>query len=92
MFGERPRVTPDEFKYKVRPALSSHGFTDHEIDQVEAAFQAQLQGNPAIPDWKPGVDKEALMQVLSYMRAHPHDTALGPHHWDTVEEVMLRYI
>jgi hypothetical protein len=87
-----PRVTPLEFRSKVRPALSSHGFTTHQLDQVEAAFHDNLENVPHLASWKPGVDKESLAQTMEFMRKHPGATAIGPHHWDKVEEVMTRHI
>ena len=92
MYGERPRVTPHEFMHNVRPALSGRGFTEHQINQVEAAFHSSLLGDPDHPSWKTGIDPKTLSTTLEYMKSHPDVTAVGPHHWDTVQQVMEKYI
>jgi hypothetical protein len=91
-YGDRPRVTPHEFEHQVRPALMSHGFNEHQINQVAVAFQSSLQQNSHLPNWKPGVDKETLYDTMSYMRAHPGASTLGEHHWAVVEQVMQKHI
>lgn len=87
------RVTPHEFMHGVRPALSNRGFSEHQINVVEAAFHAHLEKDPDHPFWTPGVDKKSLDSVMEYTRSH-HDAtrALGPHHWDIVQEVMEHHI
>ncbi len=92
MFGERPRVTPQVFQRQVRPALMDHGFTEHQINQVETVFHESLASNPDIPSWKPGIDANTLDQTMQYMRAHPSATAVGPEHWNTVEEILRSHI
>jgi hypothetical protein len=86
--ASRLRVTPHEFMHHVRPALSNRGFTEHQINQVEATFHSSLIGDPNHPMWKAGVDKKTLDTTLDYMSKHPSTTAVGPHHWDVVREVM----
>jgi len=86
------RVTPHEFMHHVRPVLSSRGFTEHQINQVEATFHSSLMGDPNHPSWKAGVDAKTLDMTMSYMRKHPSATGVGPHHWDVVEEVMKHNI
>ena len=89
--GDRLRVTPHEFMHDVRPVLSSRGFTEHQINQVEQTFHSSLLGDPNHPSWKAGVD-ETLNATMGYMRQHPDATAVGQHHWDIVEEVMKHNI
>ena len=86
--ASRLRVTPHEFMHDVRPTLSSRGFTEHQINQVETAFHSSLMGDPNHPAWKAGVDKKTLDETMGYMRKHPDATAVGQHHWDIVQEVM----
>jgi hypothetical protein len=76
----------------VRPSLSNHGFSHHQIEQVEAAFHSSLSHDPDHPDWAAGIDAKALDATIGYMRKHPDATAIGPHHWDTVREVMMKHI
>jgi len=78
--------------HEVRPALSNHGFTEHQINQVEAAFHSSLMGDPNHPGWKAGIDAQTLDATLGYMSKHPDVTSVGPHHWDTVRQVMQRSI
>jgi hypothetical protein len=92
MDGNRPRVTPHEFQHFVRPSLSHHGFTEHQINQVEMAFHSNLERNPHLPSRKAGVDSQSLAQTMQFMRAHPGAIAIGAHHWDIVEQVMQNHI
>lgn len=92
MHGDRPRVTPHEFQHFVRPSLSSHGFSEHQINQVEMAFHSNLESNPNHPRYKAGVDSQSLGATMQFMRAHPGATAVGQHHWDIVEQVMQKHI
>jgi hypothetical protein len=78
--------------HDVRPVLSNHGFTEHQINQVEAAFHSSLMGDPNHPSWKAGIDKKTLDQTMEYMSKHPDATSVGPHHWETVRQVMERNI
>jgi len=91
-YGDRARVTPIEWRYKVRPQLSSMGWTHHQLDQAELAFHEALGGNPELPSWKRGVDRTQLEETLGYMKKHPGVTAIAPHHWEQLEEVMQRHI
>lgn len=84
----RLRVTPHEFMHDVRPTLSSRGFTEHQINQVEQSFHSSLMGDANHPGWATGIDKKTLDATLGYMSKHPDTTAIGPHHWDVVREVM----
>jgi hypothetical protein len=91
MMHDVPRVTPTEFANKVRPALASHGWNDHQLNQAEALFHESLAGKPT-SDWAPGVDEHSLESTMQFLRAHPSATAIGPHHWDQFQEVMQKSI
>ena len=91
MFGDRPRVTKQEWDEYVRPALNSEGMNDQHLDRLEAFFQTSFQENPAIPDWKPGIDDAALTQTMSYLRAH-QDSGFDNHQLDLIESVLRKYI
>jgi len=92
MFGDRPRVTPQEFHEKVRPWLSNEGFNDHQLDKLEALFEQSLQSNSAIPDWKPGIDQDTLTKTMAYMRAHPDATGFDEHQFSQIEAAVLKCI
>ena len=92
MFGDRPRVTLQEWKERVRPALSSEGFNDHKIDKLESFFEQSFQVNPAIPDWKPGIDEAALTQTMQYLRTHPDASMFDEHELDLIESILRKYI
>jgi hypothetical protein len=92
MFGDRPRVTPLEWKEYVRPHLSEQGFTDHQLDRLEAMFEQSFQSNPATPDWKPGIDQAALDQTMKYLRAHPDAAIFDAHQLDLIQAELQKYI
>lgn len=93
MFGDRPRVTPEEWKNHIRPSLSSQGWTDHQLDRVEALFEQSFQKNPAIPEWKPGIDQAALDQTMTYLKSHADSIPdLGPQHIALLQSELEKYI
>ena len=92
MFGDRPRVTLQEWKEHVRPALNSEGFNDHQLDRLEALFEQSFQKNPAIPDWKPGIDQDALDQTMKYMRGHHDAVMFDDHQLELIESILEKYI
>lgn len=92
MFGDRPRVTQEEWKERVRPALNSEGINDHRLDRLEAMFEQSFQENPAIPDWKPGIDQAALDQTMAYLRAHRDDDLFDDHQLDLIQSILEKYI
>ncbi len=92
MFGDRPRVTPTEWKEYVRPHLSNQGLTDHQLDRLESLFEQSFQANPSIPDWKPGIDQAALDQTMQYLRAHKEESLFDDHQLDLVQAELLKYI
>ena len=92
MFGDRPRVTREEWKERVRPALSYQGFTDRELDRLEALFEQSFQSNPAMPNWKPGIDQAALDQTMNYLREHRDTAHFSDRQLDLIQSVLLKYI
>jgi len=90
--ASRLRTTPHEFFHDVRTVLSNKGLNDHKIDQVQMAFHSSLIGDPNHPSWTKGIDQRTLDQTMSYMRAHPHATALGEHEWGMVQEAIQHSI
>jgi hypothetical protein len=92
MFGDRPRVTPQEWKEYVRPHLNDHGLTDHQLDRLEGFFQQSFQENPSIPDWKPGIDQAALDQTMKYLRAHKEESLFDDQQLDLIQAELLKYI
>ncbi|MBI3572002.1 hypothetical protein HY091_00485 [Candidatus Kaiserbacteria bacterium] len=92
MFGDRPRVTPQEWQERVRPALNSEGLTDHQLDRLETMFEQSFQKNPAIPEWKPGIDEPALAQTMQYLRAHKDGSLFDDRQLDLIESVLRKYI
>jgi hypothetical protein len=78
--------------HNVRPALSGRGFSEHQINQVEAAFHSSLMGDPNHPSWKAGIDEKSLDTTISYMQKHPDATVVGAKHWEVVREVMQNHI
>jgi hypothetical protein len=92
MFGDRPRVTQREWQERVRPELSTQGLTDHQLDKIEALFEQSFQTNPAIPDWKPGIDQAALDQTMSYLKAHKDELMFDDHQLDLLQAELSKYI
>lgn len=92
MFADRPRVTREEWKERVRPSLSYQGFTDHELDRLEALFEQSFQTNPAMPSWKPGIDQAALDQTMKYLRTHRDTAHFSDRQLDLIQSVLLKYI
>ncbi len=92
MFGDRPRVTPQEWRERVRPALSSQGFNDQKLDRLEAMFEQSFQENPAIPDWKPGIDQAALDQTMKYLHEHHDSTLFDDHQLGEIQGILQKYI
>jgi hypothetical protein len=92
MFGDRPRVTLQEWKERVRPALNSEGFNDHKLDRLEAMFEQSFQINPAMPSWKPGIDQAALDQTMKYLHEHHDDVIFDDHQLGLIQEILQKYI
>ena len=92
MFGDRPRVTQQEWKERVRPALSSEGIKDWQLDKLEGLFEQSFQENPAIPAWKPGIDQAALDQTISYIKSHPDAVPFDAHQLELIQSILEKYI
>ena len=92
MFGDRPRVTPQEWQEYIRPHLSEQGFREIQIDKIQALFEQSFQTNPAIPDWKPGIDQAAMEQTMTYLKAHKDEVMLDDHQLDILQSELLKYI
>ena len=92
MFGDRPRVTLQEWKEHVRPSLNSEGFSDHQLDRLEQMFEQSFQSNPAIPDWKPGIDQPALDQTMKYLHEHHDSVMFDDHQLGLIQEILQKYI
>jgi hypothetical protein len=92
MFGDRPRVTLQEWKEHVRPSLNSEGFIDHKLDRLEQMFEQSFQVNPAIPDWKPGIDQAALDQTMKYLREHHNEIVFDEHELAMIQSILEKYI
>jgi hypothetical protein len=78
-YGDRPRVTPTEFHYKVRSELANKGWTTHQINTAEAMLHNSLIANPHLSSWKAGIDEQSKEQHLEFMRNHKDITHLGDH-------------
>lgn len=92
MFGDRPRVTPQEWQEYIRPHLAEQGFREFQINKIQALFEQSFQVNPAIPNWKPGIDQAAMEQTMAYLKTHKDDVLLDDRQLDLLESELTKYI
>lgn len=92
MYGDRPRVTPQEWQEYVRPHLSEQGFREVQIDKIQALFEQSFQVNPAMPDWKPGIDQAAMEQTMTYLKGHKDELMFDDHQLDLLQSELSKYI
>lgn len=85
-------MTPQEWQEYVRPHLSEQGFREVQINKIQALFEQSFQVNPAMPDWKPGIDQANMEQTMTYLRTHKDDVMLDDHQLDILEAELAKYI
>ncbi|MHB8661011.1 MAG: hypothetical protein ACYC75_03745 [Minisyncoccota bacterium] len=55
-------------------------------------FEQSFQTNPAIPDWKPGIDQAALDQTMKYLHEHHDSTLFDDHQLGLIQSILEKYI
>lgn len=85
----RPRVTPHEFKEKVRGELYGKGLTHKELDQIEGMFVGDMhEGRPS----ERGVDADEITHRMNWLRENKHTHTLSDEQIGHVEEAMRKHL
>ncbi len=92
MDGDRPRVTPTEWREKVRPALANDGFSEKQRDKLEVIFNHSLVQDPTRSSWKPGIDEPTLTKTIEYLRENKDASSFSGEQLDRIEAIIKRYI
>ncbi len=91
-FGNsKPRVSPEEFRKKVRLELYQKGLNEKQLDQVEGLFSG------ALTETRPsgqgaGIQSQDVDHVISWLRTHPHDHTFSPEKIDEIEVELKKYL
>jgi len=87
-FDSKPRVSKDEFKKKVLPALSSE-LSHREIKHLEGLFEGDMH-EPG--RWEKGVDKKEIEGKMKWLRGNKRYHSFSDQEIDKIEDVMKRHL
>lgn len=82
----KPKISKREF-LEARSTLSSKGFNERELNEVQKIFRADLDD---VRESERGIDTKEFSAAMDWLRAHLREHALSSHKLDILEEVMLK--
>lgn len=82
------RVTPMEFRTKVRSSLATHGLSHRDIEHVEGVVQLSLDEAGS----QRGLDRHEVDQVVDYLHNNRHEHSLSDHQIEAVKTVLHAHL
>jgi len=89
-FDSKPVVTPDEFKHKVRAALSNHGWPKRKIDHVEGMIHGYMDAGSNSSTR--GMDAKEVEDFMNYFETHRGTIEYSEHDREALHESLKKYL